>query len=128
MKDYLGNKKGKSHLTSNWPAQHYYGSTSSALKCGYYTKGPNKRKQHKKNYSTQVWRASIAKANPCSFRPSSSFDAASFDPFELKIQASNHRKLEHEAGAFSQLEADDETENPVPFGYMHAICNYHHRV
>ncbi|KAH0691524.1 hypothetical protein KY289_018882 [Solanum tuberosum] len=88
---------------------------SPALNNDYYTKGPKKRKTHKENYSTQVWRASIAKADPYSFRLLSSVFVASFDPFELEIQASNHRKLEHEAGAFSQLVADDETENPVPY-------------
>lgn len=79
----------------------------------YYTKGPNARKQHKKNYNTQVRRASTAKADSCSFRPLSSFNVASY-LFELEIQASN-RKLEHEVGVFSQLEADDETENPEPY-------------
>ncbi|WMV19929.1 hypothetical protein MTR67_013314 [Solanum verrucosum] len=88
---------------------------SPALNNDYYTKGPKKRKTHKENYSTLVWRAAIAKADPCSFRLLSSVFVASFDPFELEIQASNHRKLEHEAGAFSQLVADDETENPVPY-------------
>lgn len=62
----------------------------------------------------QSWRASIAKADPCSFKRLTSFYATSFDPSELEIQASNHQNLEHKAGTFSQLEADDEAEISAP--------------
>lgn len=62
----------------------------------------------------QSWKASIAKADPCNFKPSTSVSATSFDPLELEVQASNHRNLEHKAGVFSQLEADDEAEISAP--------------
>ncbi|KAH0643535.1 hypothetical protein KY290_035034 [Solanum tuberosum] len=109
-------RKGKSHLNFNLngSARHYHGRTYSDWNNDYYSEGPNKRKQHKEHNRMQSWRASIAKADPCNFKPSTSVSATSFDPLELEVQASNHRNLEHKAGVFSQLEADDEAEISAP--------------